>query len=1106
MVNQVCCSLFLFFVLSSFVVAQTQDFDISSPNLVAQMNSVTHGEKVTLHGFSFDERRGFTPMELERFDVFHPEAVMTVHGDNGPRVVGAPEHAYFKGAVSGMPGSAAYLSMRDNGEVRGLVSWQGRNWIIEERLDRSNQTIGLLDVEVTNAVQNDPYTCGLDALPEPDETPVSEEDAALLRHAQALPPSRMPTADYYATIAIDTDHEFYNLFGNEQDALTYIGDLFGYISTIYQNDLGTALLVGDTTLWSTSNDPWSGNSTICQLLEMGDYWNSNKTSTPRTAAHFLSGKRTGGGVAWLGVLCGSGFNYPDQGCGGLSGSGRYGGDYGVSANLSGNFNINNPSMVWDVVVVAHELGHNFNSPHTHCYGGIGGNASPVDQCYAGEGGCYSGGTSLPCGQSRAGCGTIMSYCHLLSGGTANIGPTFGLNHAHGVAPERVPARMRSHVESRSNSNPSCLPQTCNAPSISNQSSSSTQCVGANVTLSVTAEGTGLSYQWRKDGSPISGQTGSTLTFSGIQSGDAGSYDCVITNECGSETSNAVTLTVDAGTAVTQQPSGAEICAGQTLELSVAVSGSGLSYQWQRNGQNINGATGATYRKTGAVSGDAGEYRCVISSANCGTLNTNTATVVVSDVPDIQEQPENTIGCIGGQAFFAVFAEGRSLTYQWQKDGQNLAGQTGSTLTLSGLSVADAGSYRCIVTGDCGSSTSGTGSLTVNPATVVTQQPTGAVVCTGDDRTLSVRASGSNVTYQWQQNGQNMPGQTSPDLNLTNIRSEASYRCRITSDCGTLNSETVSVALADLPVIRNQPRAQQVCAGDNATFSVSADSEQPLRYQWRKDGQNLDGQNSATLNLSAVSLADAGQYFCVVWNSNCGSVLTESVALNVSATPEIISEPSDVFGCIGDQVTMTVEGNHATRYQWRKDGQPLAGQTSASLTLDLQDFDQEGVYDCLLENDCGSVGTRGIQVDFDAAFAVEVAYSSVAQGLTPVQVSGQISCRDDGMSWLWQDLATGNVLGRDALVFDMPFLYDETSVVIFRVEDAGGQVIRRYVTVLVSEDDTYVDANGDGCNSIQDLHFLAEQWRTSQEMTPNGDTIMDVRDFLFIDTRADNCPQ
>src|SRR4029450_5083545 len=106
--------------------------------------------------------------------------------------------------------------------------------------------------------------------------------------------------------------------------------------------------------------------------------------------------------------------------------------YGFTANIGGSFNINRPTVVWDLYSVSHEIGHNFGSPHSHRYKGPHGNARPIDQCYGGESGCYSGGTSLP-GPAGTRSGTIMSYCHLV-GGYGAIALTFGTNFAYGVQP------------------------------------------------------------------------------------------------------------------------------------------------------------------------------------------------------------------------------------------------------------------------------------------------------------------------------------------------------------------------------------------------------------------------------------------------------------------------------------------------------------------------------------------------------------------------------------------------------------------------------------------------------------------------------------------------
>jgi hypothetical protein len=182
----------------------------------------------------------------------------------------------------------------------------------------------------------------------------------------------------------------------------------------------------------------------------GVFWNQNRGSIDRTIAHFLSGKSTTAGITWLGVLCRDGFTVDHSGaCPQLSPQRDvYGGGYGYTGGISGSFNPAAPSLVWDVLGVAHEIGHNFDSPHPHCYGGIGGSSQPVDQCSSsqcGQPGCFCGTPSLPCAAAGAGCGTVRSYCQLLPGNLRNITFTFGQSHPFGVQPGRVPANMHARA-------------------------------------------------------------------------------------------------------------------------------------------------------------------------------------------------------------------------------------------------------------------------------------------------------------------------------------------------------------------------------------------------------------------------------------------------------------------------------------------------------------------------------------------------------------------------------------------------------------------------------------------------------------------------------------
>lgn len=367
---------------------------------------------------------------LSRFRVFSSDAEIYVNQDKQI----APQTVYLQGSLLDQPDSIAFLRIPAQGQIRGLIQTKTGIWVLEER-PSGGFSSRWIELETEFAERAAAFRCETDNLE-------SQSNHALLDTAISAADTEW-SDNYQVEVAIETDYEFFALFGHEQQALDYIGDLFAYASIVYQRELGTQFLIGWSRLWTqgANLDPWTETQSSADVLEeYRNYWNQNMGSVERTTGHMLSGKALGGGIAYIGVLCN--LNYA----------------YGLSASLAGNFDLNNPGIVWDILVATHEIGHNFDSPHTHDYCNVGGVAEPVDQCYRSA--CSTGGV-LPCEPGSGigdGCGTIMSYCHLLNGGYANISLTFGLNHPHGVAPERVPALMRSHVVNQAQLFPSCIVQ------------------------------------------------------------------------------------------------------------------------------------------------------------------------------------------------------------------------------------------------------------------------------------------------------------------------------------------------------------------------------------------------------------------------------------------------------------------------------------------------------------------------------------------------------------------------------------------------------------------------------------------------------------------------
>ncbi len=193
------------------------------------------------------------------------------------------------------------------------------------------------------------------------------------RGAMAMPGPRV------IELAVETDHELFQLFGDTVTTASYVAAVFSEVSAIYQRDFNTRVELTYVRVWDHWDDLFNQPDPLSMFRS---YWNNNMQAVPRDVAQFFSGRRDFpyGGVAYLGALCGS------------NGYGVTGYALGVQPDPQA------PSVFhYDILVAAHELGHNVNAPHTH--------SLQLDDCF-----------NLDTPARR---GTIMSYCsQTVSGGNA----------------------------------------------------------------------------------------------------------------------------------------------------------------------------------------------------------------------------------------------------------------------------------------------------------------------------------------------------------------------------------------------------------------------------------------------------------------------------------------------------------------------------------------------------------------------------------------------------------------------------------------------------------------------------------------------------------------
>src|SRR5213592_74335 len=207
--------------------------------------------------------------------------------------------------------------------------------------------------------------------------------------------------------------------------------------------------------------------------------------------------------------------------------------------------------------------------------------------------------------------------------------------------------------------------------------------------------------------------------------------------------------------ITTQPANQTVTAGQTATFAVVAAGTApLTYQWQKNGANLTGATSASYTTPATTTADSGSTFRVVVANTAGTVTSAAATLTVTAAavaPTITTPPANQTVTAGQTATFTVVAGGTApLSYQWQKSGVNIAGATSASYTTQVTTTTDSGStFDVVVTNTAGTVTSAAATLTVNaaPPPAIQVNPTSInfgndVVGTNLSQALIIRNTGT----------------------------------------------------------------------------------------------------------------------------------------------------------------------------------------------------------------------------------------------------------------------------------------------------------------------------------------------------------------------------
>ncbi|MBW0162175.1 MAG: Ig-like domain-containing protein [Sediminibacterium sp. Gen4] len=428
---------------------------------------------------------------------------------------------------------------------------------------------------------------------------------------------------------------------------------------------------------------------------------------------------------------------------------------------------------------------------------------------------------------------------------------------------------------------------------------------------LTASGGSGTYQWYKDGSPVTG-FGNTYTATA-----AGSYTVSEENYCGtSSVSNAATVTVKTiptKPSITAPPM--PLCDGASGTLT-AVGDATNTFTWYRNG-NPTGQTGISI----SVS-TAGNYT-VIESNTCGSSPTSDAVVVTTlnkpAAPTVT--PAGPILLCDGQTT-TLTANGTGGTYTWNTSA------TGNTLL-----VGSAGSYSVTESNACGASAS-SNVVTVTTGITPTQPSTPSIspvgpilLCDGASTTLT--ASGGSGSYIWS------TGATTSSITVSAAGNYFAYSPGTSNACGTApnsaNSNVVVVTTLNKPVAPSVTPAGPIllCNGNTATLTANG------------TGGNYNWNTGATTN--SIVVASAGSY-SVTESNACGASPSSNVVVVTTGnlpTKPILSPTGTIVLCNGNSVTITTNPSSGGVIRWN------TGATGNSITVSAA-----GTYFAWENNNCG----------------------------------------------------------------------------------------------------------------------------------------------------------
>lgn len=370
--------------------------------------------------------------------------------------------------------------------------------------------------------------------------------------------------------------------------------------------------------------------------------------------------------------------------------------------------------------------------------------------------------------------------------------------------------------------------------------------------------------------------------------------------------------MDHGGTNDMDPCAAQSAWGETEDYIITITGGvePVTYTWSP-GTFLSSTTGSPVNATG-VTATTTYTATATSSIGCTATGTTTVSLPSALSGTAAAAPGTTV-CAGTNVTLTATPTGGVSTYTYAWTGPNSFTASTANPTISGITTADAGTYTCVITDNCSTTTTVTVTMAVNALPVVAITGN-ASVCAGDSTLLTGTSGG---TSQWYLNGVLIPGAT----NNTYMASVAGVYNMIKTNlngCADSAATGITFVINALPTVTANASATTVCSGSNVTFTGSGATS----YTW----------NNGVTDAVPFAVSAAG-YYTVVGTDGNGCTDIDSIMINVNTLPTVTASASVGTICMGDVVTFT--GSGATSYSWNggiTDGVPFMVPASGYYTV------------------------------------------------------------------------------------------------------------------------------------------------------------------------------